>query len=493
MATLIPDLISAKASPGEQLIFRRLRDEPGTEGWFVFHSLDVAKHRSQVMGEIDFVIVAPGLGWVCLEVKSCESVRIDEGGLWYLGRRNPERRGPFKQASEAMWSLHAWLLKRAPVLGHVPFQSAVAFTHCAFPVSSPEWHDWQVIDKPALGRRGGTVGTFIRTLLEKHRATLRPLPQFRVLEGVPSEAEVAVIRQNLRPEVEFYVSPRARTADIDERVRHYTERQFVTIDRLVRNRRVLVDGPAGSGKTMLALEIARRASLGGLGRLDIEKPRVLFTCFNRLLGQTLKSSTAGLAGVTCMTVSQYMMRICDRDAPDADEAFWRQTLPAETAHHLVETSPPGGLYDVLVIDEAQDLTGDAVLDVLDLSVRGGLKNGCWYAFGDYERQALYSWNNERDAVEEATQAKHRLIEGCGGFDYPLRENCRNPNRVAGAVELLGGLSPGYDVVLRENEDGEFDVEYYRDAAHQKELLSDALTNAARWCSADGNRGPVASC
>ncbi len=98
---------------------------------------------------------------------------------------------------------------------------------------------------------------------------------------------------------------------------------FVTIDRLQTGE--CSSTFAGSEKRCSRSETAR-----GLGRLDIEKPRGLFTCFNRLLGQTLKSST-----VSQRARSQYMMRICDRDPPN--EAFWRQTL-RQRLHHLGETT-----------------------------------------------------------------------------------------------------------------------------------------------------------
>jgi len=345
-------------------------------------------------------------------------VRIDEKG-WHLGVKEPERRGPFKQAAEAMWSLKKWLVDRAPALARVPHCHAVAFTNCSFPLSSPEWHDWQVIDKPALSRPRATVGAFVRTLLEKHRQTLRENSGFRPIDGIPSDEDVALVRQLLRPEVEFFITPSARSASIEERVRHYTQQQYLTIDRMTRNRKVLVDGPAGSGKTMLALEIVRRASIGGLSRLNVERPRILFVCFNRYLGQALKAATAGLDGVTCATMSQYMLSITGSDVPKAAGAFWRRELPEQAASRLMDHGPAGGLYDVIVMDEAQDLSGEMVLDVLDLSLAGGLKDGCWYAFGDFERQALYSWEDSHDAFGEAFRAKQRLVNELGGFDYLL--------------------------------------------------------------------------
>ena len=61
-----------------------------------------------------------------------------------------------------------------------------------------------------------------------------------------------------------------------------TEEQFVVLDMLGGEDRVLIEGPAGSGKTVLAAEAVRRAARSG--------NRVLFTCYNKLLAEQLKQS-----------------------------------------------------------------------------------------------------------------------------------------------------------------------------------------------------------
>jgi hypothetical protein len=74
-------------SPGERLLFDRLQRDPGTDDWVVLHSLDLAEHPSQVCGEVDFVVVVPGQGVLCLEVKAHRRVSRDASGHWVLGNR----------------------------------------------------------------------------------------------------------------------------------------------------------------------------------------------------------------------------------------------------------------------------------------------------------------------------------------------------------------------------------------------------------------------
>lgn len=64
MARMIPPSFdpAVTPSPGEREVFQRLRDDPGTEGWTVLHSLGIALHPRQIQGEADFVIIVPGKG-----------------------------------------------------------------------------------------------------------------------------------------------------------------------------------------------------------------------------------------------------------------------------------------------------------------------------------------------------------------------------------------------------------------------------------------------
>ena len=83
-------------------------------GWTVLHSFDIADHRRRLAGEIDFLCLVPGEGVLVVEVKGCHSLRR-RGGDWYYGRSaEPDHRGPFRQASEAMHSLRRRLARASP-------------------------------------------------------------------------------------------------------------------------------------------------------------------------------------------------------------------------------------------------------------------------------------------------------------------------------------------------------------------------------------------
>ena len=430
MRIIPPGIDPGTASAGEKSLFARFVDD-GAEGagWTVLHSQDLAHHRRQLEGEIDFLVVAPGLGVLVLEVKGCRELRRS-GGLWYYGAAaDGDARGPFKQASAAMHSLRERLVKHHPQLDAVPFVSAVCFPFLEFSVESEEWQPWQVIDRRKLGQRSATA--CVEAVLAQAREHVRAHREawFDGQAGEPTSAHCDAIVDVLRPDYEFFESPKARARRIDEEIRHYTEQQFEALDAMRRNRRVVFDGPAGTGKTLLALEAARRGNAAGR--------RVLLLCFNRPLAEWLREQAAGVADA--MTVSDHMVRAAGirAGAPElgGGSAFWDAELPRRACDGLIERPPE---YDELVVDEAQDVLRSQFLDVLDVSLKDGLGGSTWRLFGDFSHQAM-----NRSVVSVASTGCHTGSEAPssaslgGSTRAPQAGHLRNKRGVrAPAVRLL---------------------------------------------------------
>jgi len=226
-----------------------------------------------------------------------------------------------------------------------------------------------------------------------------------------------------------------------------------------RNPRVIFEGPAGTGKTLLALEAARRAV--------IEQQRPLLLCFNRLLGRWLKVQATAMGGCgDVTTIHGLMLRVSGIDVPpNAPSEFWSKTLPEAAVAKLLDAESPLS-FDVVIADEAQDLLRGEYLDVLDLILAGGLSAGRWMMFGDFERQAIFEAADLSLDAFRANRASPPV--------YSLRDNCRNTPRIASYVSLLGGLRPGYDRVLRPDEGPAPRMRYYEHAAQQKPILEDIL-------------------
>ena len=144
---MIPAAIDPNTpSPGEKDVFQRLASDPVASDWTVIHSFDLPHHVRRISGELDFVVLIPGRGILCVEVKAASSVSRREG-LWYYGKDpKGDPRGPFRQAADGMHSLRERLTKRYPSAGKAVFWSAVILPYTSLDFQAEEWHSWQLID-----------------------------------------------------------------------------------------------------------------------------------------------------------------------------------------------------------------------------------------------------------------------------------------------------------------------------------------------------------
>jgi hypothetical protein len=460
MARMIPPFV-AKGTPslGEAQIFQRIRDDPGTRIWTVLHSLNLSKHPAQLEGEADFVLLMPGLGVLCLEVKGASRVARKEG-IWYFGNdAKGETRGPFRQAAAACHSLRAEVCKKRPELRKVPFWSAVAFPFVHFAERSVEWEHWQVIDRRTLTAR--PISQVLTQVLKsaRHKLTQSPSAKwFHPDDHHPTEVECQRILEVLRPNFEVFEDQRGIRAEGDSELKQFTEEQYLALDAIADNPRVVFIGSAGTGKTVLALEAARRAAAMG--------SRVLLLCFNRLLGRSLSRTAATLGVAQSSTLHRYLLRLAGISASglsDPNPGFWKTELPMMALEGILTAQSEENLYDTLIIDEAQDLLRQEYLDILDLSLRGGLAAGNFLFFGDFERQDVYG---AKGGVE--------LLKSIPISRYRLSVNCRNTPRVAAYAHLLGGLEPNYKRVLRSDDGQKPRLKFYSGPDEQVALLIDSL-------------------
>ena len=472
MARMIPPYVHESSPPGERLLFDRLKNDPGTEGWVVLHSLGVASHIKRVEGEIDFVLLVPDEGVLCLEVKSGKVSR-DEG-VWRYGVGPfaiTSKVGPFRQASEGMYSLRKFVLQNDTTLSSIMFFSGVVFTLIDFDETSPEWHPWQFVDRSRLSRNRPSQ-CFVGMLrsARKHFQNIPSAKWFNERKSCPNQDQIDKLVELFRPDFEYFVSPRLEVNEAEKIISRFTQEQFEALDVLEENSRILFKGPAGSGKTFLALEAARR-TLGA-------NKRTLLVCYNTLLGKWLQEQTSELTStynglLKVGTFHQFMLGISGiSKKDDATSDFWSKELPTVVTERILEGIVTIPQFDFLILDEVPDLVSEEYLDVLDLLLAGGLAGGDWSFFGDFERQAIYA-RHQRDGVDTILPLIERRCPNF--FKYPLRNNCRNSRSIAIGIETTCGLQPGYSRVL--NSDGldhEIEVYFYKNQKDQIKQLKSVL-------------------
>ena len=352
-----------------------------------------------------------------------------------------------------------------------------------------------MIDRRGMGAR--PLAASLEAVLDRARQRLieRREPWFHPERGEPTAAQCHTLVKALRGDFEYFESPKARARRLDEEVRHYTEEQFEALDAIDGNPRIVFDGPAGTGKTLLAIEAARRAATAGRD--------VLLLCFNRPLGRWLQEETSdlrgapGKPGVTTRTLHEHMRLLAGvtpTPAQACSQAFWQEELPALATEALLRGSDAAAsassphLFDEIVLDEAQDVLRQSYLDFLDLSLKGGLAKGLWRLFGDFEFQRIYDVAPRTGAQVAGVVSLEEFLAsplGAGAFRYELRVNCRNTPRVAGLACACGNVLPGYTRVRRPDDEIEPEIRYWTDEAQQLELLVESLERLR----AEGFTGP----
>jgi superfamily I DNA/RNA helicase len=175
---------------------------------------------------------------------------------------------------------------------------------------------------------------------------------------------------------------------------------------------VEVVGPAGSGKSMLAAEKARRLAREGY--------RTLLVCFNQRLATTLLRELGSTEAPGGLEVTTFH-RLCERLGQAAGvlsarptpipQGWWDETLP--TALQDAIDALPSERFHAVVVDEGQDFAR-GWLETLDFLLQSPGEDTLWI-FHD-PGQALY-----RDDV----------VGELGLERIELHENWRNPESVAG--------------------------------------------------------------
>jgi DNA polymerase III delta prime subunit len=453
MARLIPNYIHEGAPPGERELFAKFRDQLTPHDWLIMHSLNLPRHLRRNAGEIDFLVLIPGKGIVVLEVKSHETVEF-QNGYWKLGNHEPDPRGPFKQASEAMYSLVHDLPEK--LTRGIPFTFAVAFTHVRFRERATEWHPWQVLDSESL--KPNVLASSILKVVNENRDRLvadldnpekrRAVAWFRPDKGEPTTQQIEQISEHLRPNFEIHVRPEDMDDKRQEEHKKFLKEQFEALDAMELSPRTLFEGPAGTGKTLLAVEAARRALS--------EEGRVLVLCFNRLLaGFLMGELPRNLRDVG--TIHRFASGVLGKE-PRSD--FGSSAYFDEATKRLVAEGTLRNTFSTIVVDEIQDINSIGALPFLAEVIRQNPEAKI-RLFGDLENQDIQFRRDH--GVQDASNTRQMIRSAISDLVlYSLRKNCRNRPGVGEVVVAVTGLknlysgfrlpsnSPNFDIKVAQN-------------------------------------------
>ena len=403
---MIPDTPHGTHSQAEKRVFDRLRAAFADEQDGVFtayHSLNLTRHAYKRFGEIDFLVCCPQ-GIFVIEVKGG---RVGcHNGIWQYTNRygdvTESNEGPFKQAESALHGLMANLRANLPdrVVAQFSIGYGVIFPDCEWPVSGAEWDAKTVAD--ARGYKD------IERWLEKL------FQYWRGKDGGhrhPTAPALKELRHYLRPEFEAATPLHVQALGAEERIATLTEDQMAMVDVVTANRRVLCSGGAGTGKTFLALELARRWTA--------EDMNVALVCRSPWLKNYLDARFS-IPKLTVSLVSA-VRNACRRQGLDS--------------------------FDAVIVDEGQDIFDMASLDCLDSVLNGGLIDGRWCIFHDINNQSGLFGSFDQEAMDYLASIQPVRV--------PLRTNCRNTRIILDKVQTslgadMGTRGAGFGPSIREH-------------------------------------------
>lgn len=443
MARMIPPICEGSTSPGEPLVFAALKDLAPAD-WTILYSLDIAPWNRNKQTEIDFLLIIPDQGLLCVEVKGHRRIEFIEG-VWHLGAEERNRRGPFKQADDAKFALSRRIDAKLPQFTHVPIHRCVVFPLATFDL--PEHitaYPWEFLDQTGfeshLDQR--TLVGFLQSCL-KNWIVEDPRKRLNTkLSEVQVETLVNYLRPTIRNEPSSKKQQEAARLELEQKLR---VQQKPVLNLISDNARILVDGGAGTGKTLIAMELARR--------LTSTHKRVGLFCHQALVGGWIEKQIGSCPGLVKGRFADRLQEMLDLTPPDSagtTSAWIEKELPEKVLARLDESGQGEEyLFDALVIDEAQDIISRPVwYQLLDRLIRGGLRDGTWALLGDFKYQVLLDDSGQQLLKETLA----RLAGKCRPVIWRLRENCRNKAFIGNAARSLArpeGWEAIYDGFLRE--------------------------------------------
>jgi hypothetical protein len=379
---IIPNSPYKTESFAEKKVFDKLRESfINNPLYLAFHSLNLTTHERKRFGEADFVIVCE-YGLFVLEVKGGGVSSQD--GKWYTinkhGEESKLKESPFRQAEGALHAINNKIKNsnKFPRLT-LPIGFGVIFPDIEWRQQSSEWDLHTVCDVKNLRNFENWLKKFFNYWHSKQGNNIKL-----------SKEDIVSLKQSLRPDFELVEPLHVKLANTEKAAVKLTNDQYMYLDIVAANKRVLCSGGAGTGKTFLAAELARRMASN-----------------DKIIGFICKSNW----------LKRYL-----------ETRIQNEFVIISTINSAKLNMRRSGIdnYDILIIDEGQDLFNFDDIDILDQILEGGLADGEWYIFHDI--------NNQSGLFTETNTEVFELLESYGTTKVPLTTNCRNSEQILKKVQ-----------------------------------------------------------
>lgn len=419
MAIMIPQVVRnfEKASL-EDVMFKALSALPND--YFVFHSFRITTVTDGVLNEneTDFIIFNPSRGIICLEAKAGH-IRYENGDWLYASGIRMHNGGPYLQAQTNKYKLINYLRDKKfnHILDNCKFLHGVWFPSISTDdlrgIHLPSEADITfTMTKEALSEPQKFIDGIYETETPNHIATNLSKRDCDVL-----------IQKILCPS--FNVFPTSSfNNDLRKIVFHrLLKEQTAILDFLCEQRTAAINGAAGTGKTMVAVEKARR---------NAEKnEKVLFLCYNNELKSFLYDNYKN-DNIDFYTIDGFACKMCKTSTPDYNK------LEETLENYYLSGGFP---YEHIIIDEGQDFGQERMED-------SKIIKWLYDMISDYHKGSFYIFYDRLQMIQ--SEAVPDYIENAD-CKLTLYKNCRNTENIAKTslmpinsrrVEMYDGCVPG---------------------------------------------------
>lgn len=345
--TLPPDVTGNMLRSTECEVFRRL-EAVLDDSFVVFYSrpwLGLKPDGEEVDGECDFILAHAEFGILTLEVKGGAVAYDPRTEQWTSRDRwkvTHNIKNPVQQARSAKHEL----LRKLNVSAHWKPRRIRARHGVVLPHSSAP-----------SGDLGADMPQRIFCFAERFEDGLRDWTLERFGDALPDEGRTKELgRDGIQALEKILAKPfQLRTplgtvlSRDDAALQVLTQQQFHILRAIEAVPRAAISGGAGTGKTVLAMEEAKRCAESGL--------RTLIVCYNRGLAMEVRHRLKEGPPVAAMTFHELctdMIRRAGIPRPQgiSEKQLFREILPELLMQAL--DLMPDERYDAIIVDEGQD-------------------------------------------------------------------------------------------------------------------------------------------
>lgn len=426
----IPKEFDSKSDEG--LVFNALKKLP--DEYYVFHSVAITTVEDNTLfeREIDFLVAHREKGLLFIEAKNGSGIYCENRTWKYESGRPMQHDGPYHQIATAKRAVRSKIKCHANPEIRALYDKC-RFIHAVFFMKMTEEH-FHKLERNGLPEEATYGITLLAEDLINPTKKIEsifdlemPYEKNKGEHPVMSNTEFQLLLDSvLCPAFNLIPSPSAKTMVAHDQMKQLLYEQYRLLDFLEDQDCAVINGAAGTGKTMVAVEKARRHS--------INDEKVLFLCYNRLLCEYLneehkknadKAYSAQFKNVDFMTISKLTQKITGNFKDYNGLVEWLIDCAGDAEkfgykHVIIDEGQDFGLIDATLGTKESDASDNcSIIDTLqDVVLENG---GTFYLF--YDKYQM---------IQGGSSSEYHLPDCINNSDcrLTLKRNCRNTKEIA---------------------------------------------------------------